>query len=202
MMSLADVKLLYGLSCMVLCLLAASPVIAAFVSLPGGEPFSEMWLLGEGKLLEGYPFSVGENQSYNVYVGVANHLGRSAYYKVLVKFRNQSETLPNVTIGEPSPLPPLFEYRFFLEPGTSWESPLRFSLREVSVEGNLCQVDWLDVNRRVFAANRTGVWSAEQQGFYYQLFLELWLCDAANGDFSYHNRFVGLWLNVTDTVNS
>lgn len=40
-------------------------------------------------------------------------------------------------------------------------------------------------------------WDEERKGFYHELFFELWLFDEASGVFQYHNRFVGIWLNVT-----
>lgn len=52
--------------------------------------------------------------NYLIYVGVGNHMVCLAYYVVYVKFRNQTGSLPNVTAGKPSPLPPSFKFRLFV----------------------------------------------------------------------------------------
>jgi hypothetical protein len=41
------------------------------------------------------------------------------------------------------------------------------------------------------------MWDSESHGFLFQLFFELWLYDLASQGFQYHNRFVGVWLNMT-----
>jgi hypothetical protein len=47
--------------------------------------------------------------------------------------------------------------------------------------------------------NEMGEWDDINSGFFYQLFFELWIYDAAASSFQFHNRSVGLWLNVTET---
>jgi hypothetical protein len=168
-----------------------------FVRLPGGERFSELYVLGPGHMAEGYPFNVRENESYLVYLGVGNDLGSSAYYVVYVKFRNQTEPLPNATAGVPSSLPHLYEYRVFLRDGQSWEQPLTFSFSQVSVAENRSLVGGLTVNGVVYGVSRSGVWDDENKGYFYELFMECWVYDNASDAFQFHNRFVGLWLNMT-----
>ena len=197
MMSVDDVKFLYGLACFALGLIVVSPTIAMFVSLTGGEPFSELWLLGEGHMAEGYPFDVRENETYRVYLGGGNHMGLSEYYRVYVKLRNQSEPLPDTLNGTPSALPPLFEYRFFVGDNETWETMVAFSFSGVSVEGNVSRVSGVAVDGVVVFVDKTAAWDSEGDGYYYQLFFELWLYDVALSGFRFHDRFVGLWLNMT-----
>ena len=197
MMSVDDVKFLYGLACFALGLIVVSPTVAMFVSLPGGEPFSELWLLGEGHMAEDYPFDVRENETYRVYLGVGNHMGLSEYYRVYVKFRNQSEPLPDVLNGTPSALPPLFEYRLFVRENETWETMVTFSFSGVSVEGNVSHVSGVTVDGSVVFVDKIAAWDSEGNGYYYQLFFELWLYDVASSGFRFHDRFVGLWLNMT-----
>ena len=197
MMNIDDVKFLYGLACFALGLIVVSPTIAMFVSLPGGEPFSELWLLGEGHMAEGYPFDVMENETYRVYLGVGNHMGCSEYYRVYVKFRNQSESLPDVLSGTPSALPPLFEYRLFVGENRTWETLVAFSFSGVSVEGNVSRVSGVTVDGVDVFVGKTAAWDSEGSGYLYQLFFELWLYDLASRGFRFHDRFVGLWLNVS-----
>jgi len=128
---------------------------------------------------------------------VGNHLGGSSYYLVYVKFRNQTQPLPNVTASEASPLPPLYEFRFFVDDGETWESPLAFAFQDVLLQDDSAFVGRLSINDVVFSVNASTTWDSEYNGFYFQLFFELWLYDTALQSFEFHNRFVGIWLNMT-----
>ena len=131
-MKLEDCKVVFAAVGLIGVLILASPTLGLVLHLPGGEKFSELWVLGSGHMAEGYPFNVRENESYLVYLGVDNRLSSSAYYEVIVKFANQSESLPDATAGVSSSLPGLYEYRVFLQDGQSWEQPLTFSFSQVS----------------------------------------------------------------------
>lgn len=199
MWKLENFRLVFIVVGLVGVLLFASPSFALFLHLPGGERFSELWILGPEHMAEGYPFNVTENESYHVYLGIGNHLGRSAYYAVYVKFRNQTEPLPNYTLAEPSSLPVLFEYRALVSDGASWEGALDFSFSNVAIarEENRSSVGSLKINDVVVNVDKVALWDAEDGAFYYELFMELWLYDVASDGFVYHNRFVGLWFNMT-----
>jgi hypothetical protein len=175
----------------------AVPSILAFVRLPGGERFSELYVLGPGHMAEDYPFNVRENESYLVYVGVGNDMGSSTYYVLYVKFRNETEPLPNATADVPSVLAPLYEYRLCLEDGRSGEVLLTFMFSNVSFSGGKSAVGNLTVNGVASGVDKFVSWNAGDSGYYYQLFVELWIFDRASNGFSFHNRFVSLWLNMT-----
>ena len=196
-MNLEDFKLFYMLLCFGLGLIILSPTLAMVMTLPAGERFSELWILGPGHMAEDYPFDVRADESFLVYVGVGNHMGSSAYYLVCVKFRNQSEALPNATAGMPSPLAPLFEYRVFLRDGGTWEAPLTFSFSEVSFFNNQSLVESLVIDDVAFSVGKSALWDGENNGYYYQVFMELWIYNVGSDAFEFHNRFVGLWLNMT-----
>ncbi|MCK4474460.1 DUF1616 domain-containing protein, partial [Candidatus Bathyarchaeota archaeon] len=78
-MKLEDCKVLFSVVGLAGVLLLASPTFSLVWHLPGGEKFSELWVLGPGHMAEDYPFNVRANESYSVYVGVGNHMGSSAY---------------------------------------------------------------------------------------------------------------------------
>jgi hypothetical protein len=164
-----------------------------------GEVFSELYALGPGHVAEGYPFNVSSGGSYVVYLGVGNHMGASAYYEVDVKFRNSSELLPNATSGEASPLPVVYRYRVFLGDGGVWEAPLNFSLLDVGFGGNVSSVGGLDVNGAVVDVGKVSLWDNETQGFYYQVFVELWRYNVTTSRLGFDSRFISLWLNVTQS---
>jgi hypothetical protein len=146
-------------------------------------------------MAENYPSNIRANESYLVYVGINNHMRSSAYYVVYVKFRNQSEELPNATV--PSPLPPLYEYRTFLQNDETWEAPLNFSVLDVSFLENHTHVGFLRINDVVLNVDKSTLWNANLMGCYFQLFIELWIYDSEANAVQFHNRFVDRWLNMT-----
>jgi hypothetical protein len=195
--NLGDAKLVYAFSCVVLSLIILSPTLAMFIPFPSGEQFSELWILGPERMLEGYPFNVSEAESYKVYLGVGNQMGDLGYYRVYVKFRNESEPLPNSTAGVPSSLEPVFEYDVFLRNNETWERELSFSFNGVSFEGDVCRVSKVLIGDYAVDVSKTAVWNETSNAFYYQLFFELWLYNATVSGFQFHNRWVGLWLNMS-----
>jgi hypothetical protein len=200
MMSFDDFRLLYVLSCFGLGLIILSPTLAIAIRLPGEERFSELWILGSEGMAEDYPFNVKADDVYKVYLGVGNHMGGLEYYRVYLKFRNQTEPLPDALNGTPSVLDPLLEYRMFLRDGEVWEREVLFSFEGISFEGNFCRVSSLVVDGCVLNVDKSAVWDEENGGLYFQLFFELWVYNATVSDFQYHNRFVWIWLNMTLTI--
>jgi uncharacterized membrane protein len=69
------------------------------------ERFSELYILGPGKMAEGYASNVRAGETYKIFLRVGNYMGSSAYYALPVKLRSRVEPLPNSTTGTPSPLP-------------------------------------------------------------------------------------------------
>ena len=124
-------------------------------------------------------------------------MGSSAYYVLYVKFRNQTEPLPNCTSGAPSSLPALYEYRTLVPDGETWETLLIFSFPYVSRFGNQSLVRALTVNDLMIRVEKPALWDSENYGYYYQLFFELWIYDVEAGHFQFHSRVVGIWLNAT-----
>ena len=196
-MNFGDVKLVYVFSCVALSLIILSPTLGELVTFPSGEAFSELWILGPNRMAEGYPFNVSAGDSYKVYLGVANHMGDLGYYRVYVKFRNESEPLPNSTAGVPSPLEPVFEYDVFLRNNETWDRELSFSFEDVSFEGNASQVSKVLIGDYAVDVNKLAVWNETSNAFYYQLFFELWIYNGTVSGFQFHNRWVGLWLNMS-----
>lgn len=197
-MHVEEYRTLFIVGSLILMLVAVAPTLSLFIRIPSGsERFSELWLLGPAHSAENYPFNVSVNEEYRLFVGVGNHLGSSSYYMVYVKFRNQTQQLPNSTTSEPSSLPPLYEFRFVLSDGEVWEAPLTFTIENVLLQQNFSLVQNISINDIVFPVNYTSTWDSDRDGFYYQMFFELWLYNMTSNSFQYHNRFVDLWLNIT-----
>lgn len=198
-MSLEDYRTLFMVGGLVLILVAAFPGLSVVVPFPrGGERFSELWILGPERMAEGYPFNVrAEEMQGPVYVGVRNHMGGSQSYLIYAKFRDRTQPLPNATASEPSSLPPLYEFRFFLADGQTWEAPVRFTIEDLGFKGNGSFVAGISINDQVFPVNCSSSWDSENKGFHYELFFELWLYQEGSQSFGFHDRFVGIWLNMT-----
>jgi hypothetical protein len=200
MWKLKDFKVIFATVGLIGILIFASPTVSLILQLPKGEKFSELWILGPERMVENYPFNIAVNASYLVYVGVGNHMGSSSCYAIYLKFRNQTEPIPNSTAGTPSPLPVLYEYRLVIQDGQTWEAPLTFSLPRITFLGNKCLVEELTLNNLTFRVDKPALWDSKNLGFYYQLLIELWIFDGESGIFKFHNRFVGIWLNATKRI--
>ena len=181
---------------LILILIATVPTLALFIRIPSSpERFSELWLLDSERRADDYPFNVRVNETYTVFMGVGDHLGYSAYYKIYVKFRNQTQSAPNSSNSTSSSLPALFNITAFVADERAWELPLTFSF---DYNETLSQVEFysLTLNDVVLdMRSYTVTWDSENNGFFGNLFFELWLY--SDKEFQYHNRFVGLWLNMT-----
>jgi len=199
-MKLEDYKLIFAAIGLIGVLILTSPTLGLMLHPPNGEKFSEFWVLGSGHMLEDYPFNVTAGMNNSVYVDVDNNIGTPAYYVVYVKFRNEAESFLNVTSGTPSNLAPLYEYRVFLEDNKSSEFLLTFSFSDISFSKNQSTIGSLTINGVQFNLGKSASWDTVNHGYYYQLFMELWIYDPASKGFSYDNRFVSLWLNVTASV--
>lgn len=199
-MNLEDYRMVFFVVILGLILVAVYPAFSLIVPSQGGsEKFSELWLLGSGRMTENYPFDIGEGEEYNVFVGVSNHMGVSEYYRIYVKIRNQTQSLPDVNSSEPSSLQSLQEYRFFLTDGETWESPITFAFQDVSFEENSVYIGAVTINDQKSVLDTYSLWDSEKGGYYFQLFFELWRYDVEMQSFQFNNRFVGIQLNMTNS---
>ena len=151
-------------------------------------------------MAENYPFNIAVGQNYSVYVDVGNQLGSSAYYVLYVKLGNQTDQMPNATLGTPSILQPLYEYRFSIQDSMNWESPLTFSVSNASISGNNSQINTLQVNGVAFNVDKPAMWDSNSTTFKYQLLFELWTYNNKSNSIEYNSRFVDLFLNLTSSA--
>ena len=197
-MNFKDYRTVFIASSLVLMLIAASPTLGLIIQFPSNaERFSELWVLGPDHSAKNYPFNVRVNESNSVFVGVNNHLGALSYYLIYVKFRNQTQPLPNATASEPSLLPPIFEFRAFVKDNEAWEAHVTFIISDVSLHNDSMSVNRMIINGKTLAFNSFAKFDAERNGFYYELLFELWLYDQGSRILTFNRRFVGIWLNVT-----
>lgn len=196
-MNFGTMRLLYVVSCVVLCFVVLTPLLAVVVPLPQGERFSEVWVLGSNHMMGDYPFDVSEGTSYSVFLGVGNRMGSLQYYKVLVKFGNESDSQPDNAAGLPSVLSPVFEYDVFLGDNETWERAVSFSFDGVSFNGDVARVSDVLINNYAINVDKVVVRNETDNAFYYRLFFELWIYNSAVSGFQFNDRWVGLWFNMT-----
>lgn len=198
-MDFNHVKSVYTFSCVFLCFIFLLPTLVVTLPPPGEEKFSELWLLGSNHTIEGGSLNVSTATPHTVYLGVANHMNDLEYYKVYVKFRQQNELLPDEAAELGSPLEPIFEYCLFLSNNETWEGEFKFSFEEITFEENIAHVSKLSINGYEVNVDKTVIWDKEGMGFYCQFFYELWIYNSTTLGFQYHNRYVSLWLKLTNT---
>ena len=198
-MKLSDYRLIFVAVGLIGILLISSPALADAIRAPGREQFSELYLLGPERMGENYPYNVAVGQNYSVYVGVGNYLSHLARYVLYVKFGNQSDQMPNATLGTPSSLPPLYEYQFSIPEGMNWERPLNFSISNAAITENNSQINTLQINSVASNVDKPAMWNSNSTTFTYQLFFELWIYNMQTESIEFNNRFVNLQLNFTRT---
>jgi uncharacterized membrane protein len=196
-MKLGDYKLIFIVAAIIGSLLIASPAIAGVIRLPEVEQFSELYLLGPERMAQNYPSNIAIGENYSVYVNVGNHLGSSTYYVLYLKLANATDQLSNSTLGIPSPLVPLYEYRLSIPDNTNWQNPLQFSVSKATIKGNNSQINILTINDQTLYLEKSATWNSNNTKFAYQLFFELWLYNETTGLVEFNNRYVSLQLNLT-----
>jgi len=97
----------------------------------------------------------------------------------------------------PSLLPVLYEFDFFARSDEVWENLLNFKILEVEPSEAAMVLNSLTINEVTSRVDSISLWNDGRNGFYCQLFLELWLYESTSQSFQYNNRFVSLWLNIT-----
>jgi len=180
-------------------LLVASPAMSRLLVLHRTEFFTEFWILDSNHRAEDYPFNVTRTANYTVFLGIGNRLGHVAYYLVEVKFRNQTQNAPSSLNRTSSNLKSLLNITAFVADEGIWVYPLVFSLDYVYNEA-FSRVEFLSLRLNDLLVNVTDnrvELDLERGGFLSSLFFELWIYNGATNDFTYHERFVGLWLNMT-----
>ena len=199
-MNLDNAKLLYVISCFLLCLVILSPTLFSFVSLPEGETFSELWLLDPNHMIESGAVNVLLNQPYTFHLGVSNHMNGVEYYSLFVKLRNQSQAFQEMGNELPSSAKSVFAYRFFLNRNETWENNFVFSFQEVSFEENISQVSLLSIGSYDVNLDEQLLRDETDDCFYCQLLFELWLYNSTTSDFQFHNRAVGYWIRLSEQL--
>ena len=181
----------------VLALFIASPLLQKFVYFPQTDFFTELSLFGSYNNAT-YPTNVTSGGTFRLYLNVDNHLGSLAYYVVEAKFGNQSKFTPNTFNHTSSVLPSLGSISFFVADNESLQVPIDISL-QYNVDPNdsrLLDMQSITLNGATISDQTTIAWNSEKNGFYGNLFFELWLNNDTTNGLVYHERYVSLWLKM------
>jgi hypothetical protein len=177
-------------------LLFASPTLALLIKPPIGQQFTEIYILGNNHTFDNIPFNIKAGVQYSVYLGIVDDMVASSYYTCYVKLANEAQ-LPSTTSGQPSSLSPLFESKIFLSPGQEFEMPLTFQVNKATIANGICTISDISINGLDSQVSKATSWNADKTGFYYNLFVELWIYNASTGGIEYNSRFVSMNLNMT-----
>jgi len=181
-------------------MLFASPAVGQLLTVPSSEPFSAIYLLGTDQNLLAVPSTVQNGTAYSAYLCIDNHEKTSTYYVCQVKLRNETEPLPNTSLLKPSSLPSLYQYTVFLENNQTWQAPFKFQINTHGL--NASSISSITINDKEVAINKTTTWNSQNNGYYYDLIVELWKCNPSSGVVEFDNRFVHFYLNLTTTPSS
>ena len=198
-MNLESYRALFLVLTIGLALAIASPAIAEILPQRNPELFSELWLLGPDHKAEGYPFNVSAGEDYGVFVGVGNQMTETEYYMVYVKLCNTTDPSLDVNASIPSSCEPLYEYKSFIGSGKTWETYVTFRFEDVVVAGDVLSVGNFVINDTTFPIGVSTTWNSDGKGFIFELSFELWLYDVVNDSFQFDDRFVSLFLNMTNS---
>lgn len=193
-------KIIFIMLSLICILVLASPILLPFIPKRSRESFSEIYLLGSNQMAENYPSKVKPGEVYSIFLGVGNHMGASAYYAIHLKIKDKSEDPPDPRNNLPSPIPMICDYHVFLSDGEVWEKPLNFSLNFNFSDSSHCILKEIIVNGERYTVNKLILWDSEKNGFFINMFFEMWIYSSRTKSFSFHNRFVGIWLNMTDAA--
>jgi hypothetical protein len=177
-------------------LFAASPVIQHFLVVPQKDFFTELSLFGQYHNAT-YPSNVTSGENYRLYLDVANHLGSDSRYAIEVKFRNQTQSAPDSFIHTASALPSLGNFTFSVADNGTLELPIDISFQyalnakvtsKLDIQNIIINNDTVNVNKATVTRD------FQRQGFYGNLFFELWIFNSTIQTYQYNQRYVGLWL--------
>jgi hypothetical protein len=197
-MNLDSYRVLFLVITLGMSLFVAYPVLNMVLPLHGGtEQFSELWFVDADHGTQSLPFNITADELYTVNVGLGNRMNNSEYYLVRICFRNTTQYLSDINRAGPSSLPSLVELRLFVDSDAVLEAPITFSFQKTSIDSDILHVNGVTINGNECAFSNPITWNTENNGFYLQLFCELWAYDKPMNSFVYTEQTVGLLLNMT-----
>jgi hypothetical protein len=197
MWSLKSFKLIFAVVAILGLLICSTSIWGQSLPKPSEERFSEMYLLNaSNNSTSGLPNSLTAGKEYVVTLGVGNHMAEPQYYIVKIKFTNNSDSLPNILEKKPSNLSTLYNYNVFLNDGRNWEENLTFSFSNFTFYNSSMLIPSIVINDVAIDVNKNLTLNNSTSRPFCEIIAELWIYNASNDSFSYHNRFVSLRLEA------
>jgi hypothetical protein len=196
-LNLLQFKALFIIITALIALIVVSPALQQIQVFPQTEFFTELSLLGPGKMAANYPYNIAINRNYNVFLDITNHLGSYTYYQVQIKFRNETQSAPNSFNRTYSTLPSLYNVAAFVADKESWQLPITFSFNYSftgvsSIAFNSIKINGVNLNLAGLSSNRNSTTGVS----YCNLVFELWIYNGSTNTFQYHERYLSLLINM------
>ena len=203
-MNLLKVKAVLVVLTAVLALIVASPALLRVLASPQTDFYTELWLLDSAHSANNYPSNILQGSSYTMYLDIANHLGYCGYYVIEVKLRNDVMHYPGSFNHTPVNLPSLYNLTAFVPNKSTWELPITFSFTysfTYNVNYTNSQINFNEMTLNGAILNLKGYSTTPRShapnGFFGNIYFELWLYNYTTGELQYNDRYVNLPLNMT-----
>ena len=114
------------------------------------ETFVSIYLLDSEKKAENYPqlLVLGKNNTFLLWVGVENFMGRIEYSSVLVKVDNETGQ------ADPSPLEPVYRFEKVLLNKETWEFPITMTINQTGEHKVIFELWLFNELENVFSYSR------------------------------------------------
>lgn len=177
--------------------LVAFPAIIIFVPLENRvETFSEFILLDQNHDIITSPINLSSQEITELYVSLKNHMSRSEYYNVEVKFRNSSLASVENNISGPSSASILYSYSFVLDSDETFEVPLTIGFSEANVASDILTVNNFIINNNLIPIRESIQADIQTNNFVSQLLFELWMYDEVSDSFEFVGQKTWAWINL------
>ena len=127
--------------------------LLAYVALtpPLEEGFISIYVLDHNKMAVNYSqlLVIGENNTFSVWVGVQNFMGRKEYCSVLVKMDD------GTVLRNPSPIEPVKRFEKVLLNKETWEFPFAMKLNQTGNYRIVFELWLFDELKNVFSYSRS-----------------------------------------------
>jgi len=199
-LGLQQYKALIIVLCIAVSLLIASPTLQQLLVYPQTNPLTEFWLFGPNHDAA-YPSNVTADETIRLYLNVANHLGSTANYRIDIKFANQTQFTPDSFNHTSSHLSSLGSLTILVVQNATEELPVDVSFQynvnpDVSTQ---LDMESITINGNATDISSTSInWDTAKVGFYGDLIFELWIYNGTTSSFQYHERYLDLWLKMTE----
>lgn len=199
-MNINDIRIIFLLTTIGFAFLSSIPLLTMVLPEVEGETFSELWLLDAENQTSFYPITAKAGIVNSVFVGVRNHMGTTQSYVIKLKIRNETQGLPDINGSMASALPSFYEYQIFVADGEIKQLLVNFELLDISVSSDTLNIDNIVIDDISCPVNTSTEYDTKANGYFFQLFFELWRYDIELNEYIFDNRFVTLWINVDDML--